>query len=211
MNKILILAFVIGLVAGESKTCTYSNACIGESGTPYCINGQCRACKSNIDCSPGSFCRTGSCVSASSGRSCNSLQFEYDGNPIFPTMGQDDQQFCGSLIYVSSSQIDIEWMGFCIRGKCAECIPDYDLSLVDEKTATFFRKYWDRTLMFPGTICENSQVVNSKSDLRSQLSILLDLPLAVGGSIIGLLLMICCLLTTIVMCYYNFSRKKQWD
>lgn len=209
--RLAIFLLIFSLILrgyGESKMCTYGNECAGEVSTPYCVEGRCVNCQTNIDCSsPGYFCRDGSCVSAYSGMPCNSLEFKADGSPILPVLGQTDQLFCGSLIY-QGNQIGIEWMGFCIHGKCAECVPNYDLSLLNQETRNFFNEHWDRTLMFPGTMCENNKVASIKSDLRSKLESAFDVPLVVVVSILILLLLICLLLGVIVMCYSYYSAKK---
>jgi hypothetical protein len=202
----LLLIFLLGVHA--SKMCTYANECAAESGTPYCISGTCHACASNIDCAPGKFCRDGSCLAANSGHPCNSLKFEYDGSPIYPIRGQDEQMFCGSPVYITNSQIVLEWLGVCIHGKCAQCVENFDVSLLDQNTQEFYRQHWAQTLMFPGTICENSKITVEKSDLRSQLDTLLDLPLTIVGLVLIFLLLISLLLALFILCYCYYSRRK---
>lgn len=206
---VLLLVLVLAFSRGESKSCNSANECSSEVSTPYCIAGLCKTCKTNIDCSsPGYFCRTGSCVAANSGMLCNSLEFKIDGDPILPVLGQNDQLFCGSLTY-EGQKIEMEWMGFCIHGRCAECVPSYDLSLVNEETRNFFNKHWDRTLMFPGTMCENYKVATVKSNIRSKLESMLDVPLYVVGSILTLLLFICILIAGFGLCYFYRSAIKK--
>jgi len=83
-----------------------------------------------------------------------------------------------------------------------------DVSLLDQNTQEFYRQHWAQTLMFPGTICENSKITVEKSDLRSQLDTLLDLPLTIVGLVLIFLLLISLLLALFILCYCYYSRRK---